>query len=72
MRVELDEEATRAAEKGAGQMGMSVNGFVNWAMVSLREITVTEAAVVTLAPQPPAENARPKIIRRRTGWVVKF
>ena len=72
MRVELDEDATRAAEKGAGQLGMSVNAFVNWAMVSLREVTITESATVTIAPQPPAENAPPKIMRRRTSWVVKF
>lgn len=72
MRVELDEDATRAAEKGAGQLGMSVNSFVNWALASITEVNLTESGSVTVTPKEPMQNAKPRVIRFRKNWVVKF
>lgn len=72
MRIELDEEATRAAEKGAGQLGMSVNSFVNWALASITEVNLTEAGSVTVTPKDPVANMKPRVVRFRRNWVVKF
>lgn len=71
MRIELDEDATRAAEKGAGQLGMSVNGYVNWVVACVEHIEVVETSAVTIRPQPPV-NAPVKIARRRKSWVVNI
>jgi len=72
MRIELDEDATRAAEKGAGQLGMSPNAFVNWAITSISEVNLVEAGSVALTPKEPMENMKPRIVRFRRNWVVKF
>lgn len=72
MRVELDEEATRAAEKGAGQLGMSVNSFVNWALASISEVNLVESGSVMVKPREPVESMKPRIVRFRKSWVVKF
>jgi len=72
MRIELDEDATRAAEKGAGQLGMSVNSFVNWALASITEVNLVESGSVTVTPREPVENMKPRVVRFRKSWVVKF
>ena len=69
MRVELDEDSTRRSEKLAGDLGMSVNGFINWLVMSTREVNIVEASTVKLDPQPPAENVRPKLYRYRKSWI---
>jgi hypothetical protein len=72
MRIELDEDATRAAEKGAGQLGMSVNSFVSWALTSISEVNLVESGSVTLTPKEPVENMKPRVVRFRKNWVVKL
>lgn len=71
MRIELDDDATKVSEKVAGQLGMSVNSYINWLAVSVEKVELTEAAAITIDPQPPV-NARSRIVRTRRHWVVKI
>ncbi len=72
MKVELDDDATKASEKAAGQLGMSVAAYINWLAVSVAEVNLTESGTITLNPQPPLENVKPRFVRYRKNWVVKF
>lgn len=72
MKVELDDDATKAAEKAAGQLGMSVASYINWLTVSVREISLVESGSIELNPQDPIQNVKPRISRYRKNWVVKF
>jgi hypothetical protein len=71
MRVELDEDATRAAEKACGQLGMSVNAYINWLAVSVAHVEIVEAASITIKPEPPV-NAPRRVIRKRQAWSTNF
>jgi hypothetical protein len=71
MRIELDDDATRASEKAAGQLGMSVNAYVNWLTVSVAKVEILEAATITIKPEPPVQS-RPRIFRTRKTWAVNL
>lgn len=72
MRVELDDDATRASEKVAAGLGMSVNSYINWLAVSVAEANIVEAFTLKVEPKEPMENTRPRVIRARRSWVGRF
>lgn len=63
MKVELNDDAARAAEKAAGQLGMSVAGYVNW---------LAKISTGWKDEDRPEKSRPPKFPRRKPGWVVKF
>jgi hypothetical protein len=72
MRIELDDDATAAAEKVSGPLGMSVNAYMNWLAISVSEVSIVEASEVKIVPKDPLQSARPKVFRTRKNWVSKF
>jgi len=72
MRVELDEDATRAAEKVAAGLGMSVNSYVNWLAMSASEVNIVEAVSIKLEPKEPLDTVKPRFVRYRKSWVGRF
>jgi hypothetical protein len=72
MRVELDDDSTRQCEKLASGLGMSVNSFVNWLVMSASEVNIVEAVTIKIDPQPPLEKARPRFVRYRKSWIGRL
>jgi hypothetical protein len=72
MRVELDPDATTRAEKMSAGLGMSVNSFVNWLVMSAAEANIVQAVSIKIEPQPPLAETKPRFIRYRRSWVGRL
>lgn len=68
MRIELDDENTKKAEQFAGQLGMSVNAYVNWLVAVVTNASVKEDATVEMK-QPDGSR---RVVRKRVAWITRF